>query len=64
MRDLFWRSPQIDGTTLQVAADNGRRAVGIELNPDYCHLAFERCRQLTIFGAIASQLPPKEAISK
>jgi len=33
------------GTTLQVAQDLGRHAIGIELNPDYCRLAVERLPQ-------------------
>jgi site-specific DNA-methyltransferase (cytosine-N4-specific) len=37
------------GTTLMVAKDLGRRAVGIELNPNYCAIAQKRCNQLTIF---------------
>jgi site-specific DNA-methyltransferase (cytosine-N4-specific) len=37
------------GTTLMVAKDMGRRAVGIELNPNYCAIAQKRCNQLTIF---------------
>lgn len=39
------------GTTLQTAKDLGRKAVGIELNPDYCPLIVERCQQLTIFDS-------------
>lgn len=38
------------GTTLEVAKDLERCALGIELNPDYCKLIEKRCRQLTIFG--------------
>ena len=30
------------GTTLEVAVNNGRKAVGIELNPDYLELALKR----------------------
>ncbi|HEY9735458.1 MAG TPA: site-specific DNA-methyltransferase [Trichocoleus sp.] len=45
--DLFTGS----GTTLYVAQELGRKAIGFELNPEYCKLAFERCKQLTIFSA-------------
>ena len=32
------------GTTLATAAQTGRKAVGVELNPDYCTLIAERLR--------------------
>jgi len=32
------------GTTLMTAAQTNRRAVGVELNPDYCTLIVERLR--------------------
>ena len=34
------------GTTLRVAADNGRHAIGIELNPDYIALAHKRLAEV------------------
>lgn len=40
------------GTTLMVAKDLGRKAIGFELNPNYCAIAAKRCNQLTIFGAL------------
>lgn len=33
------------GTTLRAAADLGRKAIGIEINEDYCKIAIERLRQ-------------------
>ncbi len=44
--DLFAGS----GTTLLVARKLGRRAVGIELNSDYCALAAERLAQQSLFA--------------
>jgi len=44
------------GTTLMVAKELGRKAIGIELNRDYCtKIIPKRCGQLTIFGAIAHE---------
>ena len=41
------------GTTLAVALELGRSAIGIELNPDYCQLAQARCAKVTPGLALA-----------
>ena len=45
------------GTTLMVARQHNRRAIGIELNPDYIPLILERC------GVSARPVVPQSAIS-
>ncbi len=42
------------GTTAAVARRLGRRAVGIELNPDYLEMAKRRCHQMGLFSGAAS----------
>lgn len=37
------------GTTAQVAKQNGRRAIGVELNPDYIAMAAARCELHVLF---------------
>jgi hypothetical protein len=32
------------GTTCRVAKDLGRTSIGVEIDPDYCKVAAERCR--------------------
>jgi DNA modification methylase len=41
------------GTTVAVARDEGRRATGIELNPEYCGLITKRLAQGVLFGGAA-----------
>jgi site-specific DNA-methyltransferase (adenine-specific) len=36
------------GTTCRVAKNLGRRSIGVELNPEYCAIAANRCRQTTL----------------
>lgn len=46
------------GTTLVAAKLEGRRAVGIEINEDYCRIAVERLRQNMLFGIDAPSIQP------
>ena len=36
------------GTALRAAADSGRRAIGIEINPEYCQLIRRRLAQAVL----------------
>lgn len=38
------------GTTAKMAKHNGRRYVGIEINPEYCEIAEKRLEQNVLFG--------------
>jgi site-specific DNA-methyltransferase (adenine-specific) len=42
------------GTTAKMAKHNGRRFIGIEINPEYCEIAENRLSQQVLFGATDS----------
>jgi len=51
------------GTALWMAKEHGRKAVGIEINTDYCRLAAKRCSQEVLdMGAHRGEIEMRERI--
>jgi modification methylase len=38
------------GTTMLAAIENNRNSIGVELNPDYCKMAYDRLKGLSLLG--------------
>jgi len=47
------------GTTLLAAQQEGRQAIGIELNEEYCKIAVERLRQPSLFSILDEEPKPE-----
>jgi site-specific DNA-methyltransferase (adenine-specific) len=58
--DLILDNTFGSGTTLVAAQNEGRRAIGIEINQEFCDIAIERLRQPSLFSITDNNGKPKD----